>query len=133
MTKIMITLALSTIGVAGCASINESPATCRDKTVVLNYARGSIGINPNDYIIEVCRGNSLKVKLVGPGIHPGGARTKAKEEKNPRPAPWLNRTNLEGDFILVQVPESVELGEAYHYDIYVDGVGMLDPVIRIMQ
>jgi hypothetical protein len=133
MTRTMMVLALSTIGLAGCASVDRTPDNCRDKTVVLNYARGSIGINPNDYVVEMCSGNSLKVKLVGPGIHKGGARTKAKQEKNPQPAPWLSRTNLEGDFILIKVPGSVAVDEAYHYYIYVDGVGMLDPVIRIIQ
>jgi hypothetical protein len=133
MTRTMIALALMAL-MAGCASLDRSPTACKDRTVVLNYARGSIGINPNDYVIDMCPGYSVRVKLVGPGVKTGGARTKEKLENNPHPARWLNRTNVDGDFILIEVPEAgVQPNEAYSYNIYVDGIGMLDPVIRIIQ
>jgi hypothetical protein len=131
MKKKMIALGVPALVLvlAGCAAPRQD-ATCRDKVATVNQARGSINVPPRDFEVEVKAGCALRLNI-RPSVDPKAARTKEERAKNEHPAPWLNEATQDGAFILIHVPEGTPAGP-YKYSIYIDDVGMLDPVIRVI-
>jgi hypothetical protein len=124
--RLLVTLALL---MGGCAVDKDvdPELTCRDRVVTVNHARGFLAAHP-EYIV-VCPGQSILINLVPP-VERGSARTTPAEE-HVDSAPWLNSENGEDRRnVVVQIPTDVEPGE-YKYNITIDGVGTLDPRVRV--
>jgi hypothetical protein len=101
--------------------------TCRDRMVTVNHARGFLTAHP-EYIL-VCKGQRILIDLTPP-VERGSARTTpANDEAGSR---WLASENREDHGrIVIQVPsDDVEPGE-FKYNITIDGVGTLDPRVRV--
>jgi hypothetical protein len=113
---------------AGCAAPRQD-VTCRDKIVTVNHAPGSIVVPPREVEVDVKAGCALTLNI-RPAVKANAARTKEERAKNPHAAPWLNEATQEGAFIRIHVPEGTPTGD-YKYSIYIDDVGMLDPIIRV--
>ncbi len=111
---------------AGCAQM--AGRDCND-TVTVNYRAASLRASPE--LAEVCPGGTLTVRLRPPAAA-GAART-APGSANPN-ANWLSGRAAKGDRIeLVPDENEVEVGETYKYNITIDGIGTLDPRVRVIR
>lgn len=100
---------------------------CRDRNITVRQAPAFLDVFPE--YIEVCRGRTVTINIAPP-VDPGSART---EPASGCPgAEWLKRENREGDKIVIEIPETADLGD-YKYSITIAGVGTLDPRFRIIQ
>ncbi len=133
---IPLSVVLTTI--AGCASglgprpdaAVDAEIVCRDRTVRLRHVAGFLAANPE--YIEICREQVLTVQIVPPAGM-GRARTAGGMGSSGAAAAWLNQSgNTAGNRILITVPEMAALDE-YKYSITVDGVGTLDPRLRVVR
>jgi hypothetical protein len=128
---IMLTMGLIASGCAGKDPINgdsDPEIKCQDRNVTVLHARGFLTAHP-EYIV-VCPGQRILIKVVPP-VDPGQARTMAGGEN--QEARWLNSTNKQDRHrTIIQIPDAkdVEEGE-YKYSITIDGVGTLDPRVRV--
>jgi hypothetical protein len=130
-SRLLVTIALLMSGCAMDGHTNgdvDPELTCRDRVVTVNHARGFLTAHP-EYIV-VCEGQKILINLVPP-VEQGSARTTPAEE-HVDSAPWLNSENGEDRRkVVVQIPaENVE-SVVYKYNITIDGVGTLDPRVRV--
>jgi hypothetical protein len=129
--RLLVTIALLMSGCAMNGHTNgdvDPELTCGDRTVTVNHARGFLAAHP-EYIV-VCQGQRILINLVPP-VERGSARTTPAEE-HAIGSPWLSGENREDRRkIVIQIPAgTVEPGE-YKYNITIDGVGTLDPRVRV--
>jgi hypothetical protein len=125
----MVTIAILTSGCAanGYVSGADDPElVCQDRQVTVNHAPAFLVAYP-EYLV-VCPGQQIVVNIV-PAVPSGSAAT-APAEKNPGLSGWLQSENREGGRIVLQIPEGTVAGE-YKYSITIEGVGTLDPRVRI--
>lgn len=126
-------IALSLSG--GCASVvpDELDLDCAGATakrITIVYKRhDSITVAPSSR--DVIRGEGIKLKVVGDKAR--DFETKGK--KGPGPYSWLNVTGIGGTekdpkFYYVCVDKDQTPGD-YEYEIKVDDVGTLDPVVQV--
>lgn len=147
MRTLTILFALGTVAsVTGCATQggnglgdqkrayteDDFNAVCRDREVTFNYVRkAAIDVYPP--LVEMCRGNRLTIRIVppvDPGMHPAQSSSFGD---NPGPSGWLNGTSTDGMTIaLGPVPQSARDGQEYEYSISVQGIGSVDPTVRIV-
>lgn len=100
-------------------------ARCGAPPITVVHARGYLALNPET--VDPCRGDRLTINLAPP-VAPGSART-APAEGGPQ---WLRRENKTRGTIYIDVPKDTKPG-VYKYSITIDGVGMLDPRVRISE
>lgn len=111
---------------AGCAQM--AARDCND-TVTVNYRAANLRASPE--LAEVCPGGTLTVRLRPPAAA-GRAHT-APGPENPG-ANWLAGRTSKGDRIdLVLDENEVEVGETYKYSITIEGIGTLDPRVRVIR
>lgn len=123
-TRIMATGVASLL--AGCAQMAERP--CSD-TVTVDYREAFLHARPP--LAQVCRGGTLTVIFRPIGKDGGKPAHTAPGPQNGKAA-WLRGSSPKGDRIVLDIDESVPLGE-YKYDVTVDGIGTLDPRVRVMK
>jgi hypothetical protein len=123
---------------AGCAVAPlDGACSSQPARIVANPGRLQI----NHECVQADPGQTIRLELVG-GKPPGTAHTRPDPEKNPN-ANWLDRSNTDEREIRIEVPavKPVDPREGadscdenvctFKYEIVVDGVGMLDPRIRV--
>lgn len=100
---------------------------CRPRTVVVNHAADRIQVD--DGYIDVCSGYRVTI-LVVPPVPAGAARSRSSSG-NPPGSEWLTRESTTGGRIEIDVPNGTAL-RTYKYALIIDGVGSLDPYIRVI-
>ena len=148
MRMTLTVLALSTVSFAGCVTVREPAGAtseqlendtsidfdlaCRDRDVTFSYrAHASINIYPPH--IDVCGGQTITIHItpaVNPAMNPTSVRSVAG---NPEPSEWLNRTSSDGNTIELIVPTGVAVASVYKYGVESEGIGSIDPTIRIIR
>lgn len=120
--------------IAACAAGTGIPECPAGDTVRVTSKRGELAARPE--CITVARGSSFTLQLRDRPAA-GMARTRPDSETNPG-AGWLQRANEEGRDIVISVPAGApaadlcdDTGCYYKYEIEVDGVGVLDPRVRV--
>ena len=112
---------------AGCAQMAERG--CND-TVTVDYKEAFLHARPP--VANVCRGGTLTVRF-----HPIGKDRDKPAHTAPGPqngnARWLTGSSPKGDRIVLDIDEKAQVGQIYKYSITVDGIGMLDPRVRVMK
>jgi len=99
------------------------------ETVKVKYKKNS-NISVSKEKVEVFAGDLLHFRLIG-----NSARTVKIEGKEPRDK-WLDKTSP-GDkkdkdrHIYICVEESEVSDDLYMYEVIIDGVGRLDPAVRV--
>lgn len=123
---------------AGCAVAPRDDACSRQSAKIIANP-GTLRINHE--CIQANPGQLIRLELVG-GKPIGTARTRPDPEKNPN-ANWLDRSNTDEREIIIEVPsvrpvdprEGADSCEeevcTFKYEIVVDGVGTLDPRVRV--
>ena len=132
MTIFLLALSLS----GGCASVAPAGVDCAGasvKTIKINYKRhNNIMVVPPK--LNVKPGDAIDYKVKG-----SASRTfKAKGTKAPSASAsfaWLDKSGKggtvgDGESHIVCVPANQDPGE-YEYLIEIEGVGTLDPVVRV--
>jgi hypothetical protein len=128
MSKQLTILAMAMMALlAGCAQM--AGRECND-TVTVDYKEAFLHARPE--VANVCRGGTLTVKF-----HPIGK----DRDKPARTAPgrqngnatWLSGSTTKGDQIILDIDEKAQVDRIYKYSITVDGIGMLDPRVRVMK
>ena len=110
---------------AGCAQM--AGKSCNDE-VTVNYRAANLRASPE--LAEVCPGGTLTVKLVPP-IGRGSAAT-APGPQNPK-ATWLSGSVSQGAEIKLHADkDEVVVDETYKYSITIEGIGTLDPRVRVI-
>ena len=112
----------------------DSDAACHDRIVTLNYiANATINVYPPH--IDVCAGRTITIHIV-PRADPATNPVRSSSvEGNPSPVGWLNKTSVDGASIdlVVPGPEDVTIPSTYKYSLSIQGVGTIDPTIRIVR
>lgn len=140
MEKTIVLICCGVIGglAAGCAVAPRDGACSRQSARIIANP-GTLRINHE--CLQADPGQVIRLELVG-GKAPGTARTRPDAKKNPN-ANWLDRSNTDEREIRIEVPavkpvdprEGAESCEenvcTFKYEIVVDGVGTLDPRIRV--
>jgi hypothetical protein len=136
MRRAAVVLALPAIVLTGCVAPEsiDFDLACRARTVTLNHVRHA-SISVTNPVIDVCRGETIGIRVVPP-VDPNRARSSPGPE-NPS-ATWLDRESMDGRRIDILVPppdaeDAPEVGEELKYTLTIDGVGTLDPTIRIIR
>lgn len=128
-----ISMMAVSLGLVGCVTNGKDvdpELKCRDRLVTVNHAAGFLTAHPE--YIEMCAGQRLTIN-VAPPVDKGAART-APAKSNPD-ATWLDSrkgAEEDEDKIVIDIPEGTKYDE-YKYSITIDGVGTLDPRVRITQ
>ena len=128
MTRKMVTGLLIPLMLAACVSnqsVDEELA-CRNRIATLRHGDGFMEAYPPH--LDMCIGYTLRINL-RPRVPVGDARSVAATG-GPE---WLNRSNMSTDQILITIPDSVTVGETYKFGLAIEGVGTLDPYIRIIR
>jgi hypothetical protein len=133
MNKIFITVIMGLV-MSGCAAKgptdgdSDPEIKCQDRHVTVNHARGFLTAHP--YYIKVCRGERILINVVPP-VDREKASTMAGEEN--LEAEWLNSRNAtDRDPAIIQIPDDKGLeGREFKYSITIEGVGTLDPRVRV--
>lgn len=144
-TSLMLTTSM--LLAAGCVTAPERPGTagafpdeteidfdlaCRDREVTFSY-RSQASINVHPPYIDVCRGFTITVRIVPP-VDPDENPTVIRSDPgNPESSEWLNRASDDGATIVFVVPETALLGARYKYEVDAEGIGSIDPTIRIIR
>jgi hypothetical protein len=128
MSKQVTILAMGLVALlAGCAQMAGSE--CND-TVTVDYKEAFLHARPP--VASVCRGGTLTVVF-----HPIGNEKDKAVHTAPGPqngnASWLSGRSTKGDQIVLHIDEKAQVGQIYKYSITVDGIGMLDPRVRVMK
>jgi hypothetical protein len=125
-------------GLAGCV-ISPPDVSCRGQSAKIHASPGMLRIN--NECISARAGQTIRLELVG-GKAPGTVHTRPDRQKNAN-AKWLDQSNTDEGEIRFVVPavkpvdtrdgaDSCEENVCtFKYEIVVDGVGMLDPRIRV--
>lgn len=95
------------------------PPQCNSQTIRIHIAQGTQDIIVTPATFNQRQGCDIEVHV------PDGYSTRVLSEYD-----WLGG-GADGGSFTMQVPEDVELGD-YKYDVEIDGVGRLDPVIRVI-
>ncbi|HSG65947.1 MAG TPA: hypothetical protein VLD39_13145 [Gammaproteobacteria bacterium] len=132
MTRTTLAIVVAAAGLGGCipARMTEDgmfdpEVMCRDRIVNVNHARGFLLIRPN--FVEVCRNRVIRLRI-DPPIDVGMGRTIPDDSAQA----WLQRSNASPNEILIEVPGNAPLNETFEYTLQIDGVGTLDPYVRII-
>lgn len=127
-----ISMMAVSLGFVGCATNGkhvDPELICRDRRVTVNHAAGFLVAHPE--YIEMCSGQSFTIHVVPP-VDEGKART-TPGKGTPDDANWLNSNNeKERNKIVIDIPKGTPYDE-YKYSITIDGVGTLDPRVRVTQ
>lgn len=112
---------------AGCAQMAETP--CKNE-VTVDYREAFLHARPP--VVDVCRGGTLTVIL-----NPVGSERDKPAHTAPGPqngtANWLSGRSLKGEDIVLDIDEKAQVGQEYKYSVTVDGIGTLDPRVRVMK
>jgi hypothetical protein len=124
---VMVAILVSGCAANGTVKSNDDPElTCQDRRVTVNHAPAFLVAYP-EYLVA-CAGQKIVVNVI-PSVRPGSATT-APADRSPGPSDWLRSENLKGGQTVIQIPEGTAAGE-YKYSITIEGVGTLDPRVRI--
>ena len=127
MSKIIITLTLLTLALAGCvrdrSTFIDLDLACRDRFVTVVHTPVSIVVAPP--FMEVCPESTITVR-----IRPREAGETIADSSTP--GTWLNESTDAGGNITIEVPAEPTLDE-YKYSVRIQGSGTIDPRIRIIR
>lgn len=99
---------------------------CRDRTLTLTHAPGYLSVRPN--YIEVCRNTTIRIRLAPPvDVGNAGATPGAGAPE------WLRASNGSRNEIRIAVPSDATLDQDFKYSLLIDGVGEVDPYVRIIR
>ncbi|MEX2126384.1 MAG: hypothetical protein WD795_20995 [Woeseia sp.] len=132
--SIMSIATLLSLALTGCAPAMtrdggaDPETTCGDRAVTVYQSTGFLAVYPE--YIDVCAGYRVTITAV-PRVADGNVRTQP-EEGNPGMDGWLGVEGRPGGAVVIGVPADATAG-VYKYGIIVDGVGMLDPRIRVVR
>ncbi len=138
-TRVEITLiALMSTLFAACCTIGQPDTECSGDTATIKYGPGMLLVSPE--CLEVEAGDAVTLKLEGPPLERGQAQTRRDRNKDSREG-WLDEDNTDQrDRIVINVPPiggeggTSPCGKDYcdfKYEIVIEGVGVLDPRIRV--
>lgn len=122
-TPVRCTAAAMATLLAGCAAVEESEdpgIKCRDRLVTVNHASGYLSVYPEN--VEVCRDFNVIIKIVP-------SRTARTEPGDAQQVDWLREESRSGR-IKIHVRADAAYDE-YKYNLFVEGVGSLDPRITV--
>jgi hypothetical protein len=125
----LLILAISAFVAHGALSEVEAEAEsgCGHKPGNLHHGPSKLELTP--HTVEICPGYEFKIRIVKP-IGKGEAKTTAKP-LNPDVKTWLDQKNdQDSQEIVIPVPAGTPYGD-YDYEVWVTGVGMLDPRVRV--
>lgn len=119
------------LGFAGCATTTKDTGvdpelTCGDRTVTVFQSTGFLAVYPE--YIDVCAGQNVEINAVPRGR----SLTTSPAEDNPGMDGWLSAGAEGGGSVVITVPRDATAG-VYKYGITVNGVGMLDPRLRVIR
>lgn len=128
-----MTAGLLSLLAAGCCTLNEPGAPCRSDSATIMAAPGQLHIKPE--CLTVAAGESLTLRLrVADSVRAVSTRPGAGFAF----ASWLSGSAERGGAIVLTAPSEKNTGDActdreceYKFEILVDGVGMLDPRVRV--
>lgn len=126
---LMITVSLGLVGCVTNGKDVDPELKCRDRLVTVNHAAGYLSAHPE--YIDMCAGQRITIN-VAPPVDQGAARTAPAGKGNPEDANWLSSRNGNENRIVIDIPNGTAYG-TYKYSITIDGVGTLDPRVRVTQ
>lgn len=126
-----VVLAAVPVFIVGCAQMapgheKDTDIQCVDRTVTVNHAAAFLAAHPE--LVKICSGYHLTVQVV-PAGRAGLARTEPGAQN--AQAQWLRGRSDRRGRIVLQIPEGEGPGTTWKYEITVEGVGTLDPRVRI--
>lgn len=113
---------------SGCCTLNQPDDPCRSDNATVFVAPGQLHVKPECVTTEA--GGTITLELRrAEGVGPVETVPATVNEA----ATWLSASSDERDTIVIEVPEDIcESGVCeFKYEIRVEGVGMLDPRVRV--
>jgi hypothetical protein len=116
----------------GCAALPNSIGTCtnpqRATPVVISYAQQNnmVRVQAAPFRIEADRGDLIRFQIAGSSGNLVSVSGKATDPD----AAWITGNATSGSFY-VCVPMTTTEGQVYSYEVDVDGIGFLDPEVRV--
>lgn len=129
-----VLVAVAPLLAVGCCTLNEPGDPCARGEATIFAAPAELRVKPE--CVEVEEGQTVTLRLVRPDGFRSDVETRAAPEN--KEATWLNAVS-EGDTIRLRAPARglAEGGRCtpeyciYKYEIAVEGVGVLDPRVRV--
>lgn len=130
-----MTVALMPVLVIGCTCMGPSDTRCRGNTATITHGPGYLRVVPE--CLSVNAGETVTL-ILRPSIEPGKAETRSSGKNDD--GSWLDSTNSDPKAIRIVAPENrVGMDDEvcnddyceYKFDVVIDGVGTLDPRVRV--